>query len=172
MTTPSDNQTFETFLPLYSYVPEKWEEAKPFLVEQLKRIAQAINTREIGWYLDEELLAGKAFIPGSTPLSDLPTSEVFRQVFRKVIDFGALPNAAPKSIAHGITVDSNFTLVQLWASATDPVGFTALPIPYADAAGVDNIQLDMGPVNVNITTTTNKTAYSICYVTIEYLLEV
>ena len=168
----SDNQQLESFVPVYDAIPEDWEEAKPFIVEQLKRISNAVNIREIGWFLDEELLSGKAFIPGVQNLDDLSTSQVFRQVLRKVIDFGALPAAGTKSAPHGISVTDNFTLVQMFAAATDPIALTAKPIPYADAASLTNISLDMDMTNVNITVAVDESAFTRCFVTIEYLQEV
>jgi len=168
----SENQQLESFVPVYDAVPDKWEDARPFMVEQLKRISNAVNIREIGWFLDEELLSGKAFIPGATSLGDLSTSQVFRQVLRKVVDFGALPVAGTKSVPHGITFDANFTLVQMYAAATDPVAFIALPIPYADPAALANaISLTMDATNVNITVGVNRSAFTRCFVTIEYLQE-
>lgn len=172
MTTPLDSQIFESFLPVYDAIPDKWEDARPFIVEQLKRIALAVNVREIGWFLDEEVLSGKAFIPGVTALSNLSTSQVFRQVLRKVIDFGTLPNAGTKSVPHGIVFDNNFTLVQMYAAATDPVAFLALPIPYVDPITLANgIRLDMDATNINIRTAANYTAYTRTSVVIEYLQE-
>ena len=46
-----DSQTLESYVPVYDVVPEKWEEARPFLVEQLKKISEGVNTREIGFFL-------------------------------------------------------------------------------------------------------------------------
>jgi|SRR6185312_7223617 len=173
MTSFSDNQQLESFVPVYDAVPNEWEDAKPFIVEQLKRIANAVNIREIGWFLDEELLSGKAFIPGVQNLGDLSTSQVFRQVLRKVVDFGALPAAGTKSVPHGITVTDNFTLVQMYAAATDPMALTAIPIPYADPTALANaVALDMDALNVNITVGVDMSAYTRCFVTIEYLQEV
>jgi len=63
MTISSDAQ-FESYLPVYDFMPEKWEEARRPLVEHLKKISNAVNIREIGWFLDQEVLAGKQFIPG------------------------------------------------------------------------------------------------------------
>lgn len=172
MTIPSDNQQLEAYLPVYDVVPSKWEDARPFLVEQLKRIAIAVNIREIGWFLDEELLSGKAFIPGADNVAVGSTNQIFRQVLRKVINFGALPNAGTKSVAHGITFDSNLSLVFMGAYATDPVGLTALPIPYCDPTTLANgIALTMDATHVNITTAANLSNYTRCYVTIEYLQE-
>jgi hypothetical protein len=56
---PLDSQEFESYVPVYDTVPEQWEDARAFLVEQLKKISNAVNVREIGWLLDEELLSGK-----------------------------------------------------------------------------------------------------------------
>lgn len=171
--TFSDNQQLEAYLPVYDVVPEKWEDARAFIVEQFKRLATAVNTREIGWFLDEELLTGKAFIPGVNNIAVGNTNQAFRQILRKVINFGTLPNTATKSVAHGITFDANFTLVFIGAYATDPVAFTAIPIPYVDpTASANEISLNMDSTNVNITTGSNRTTYTRCYVIIEYLQEV
>lgn len=173
MTSPdfSDAQQLESFVPVFDAVPDKWEDARPFIVEQLKRISNAVNIREIGWFLDEELLSGKAFIPGSTNPDDAGTSQVFRQVLRKVVDFGALPAAGTKSVPHGISFTDNFTLVQMFAAATDPVALTAIPIPYASPTAANNIALDMDSTDVNITVGADQSAYTRCFVTIEYLQE-
>lgn len=172
MTTPSFDQIFESFVPVYDVVPAKWEDARPFIVEQLKKIAIAVNAREIGWFLDEELLSGKAFIPGVNDAVSGGTSQQFRQVLRKVVDFGTLPNASTKSVAHGISVTSNFTLIFLGAYATDPVNLEGISIPFVDPSSTANgILLNIDSTNVNITTGSNRSNYTRCYVTIEYLQE-
>ena len=169
---PSEDQRLESFVPVYDAIPDEWEEARPFLVEQLKRISNAVNIREIGWYLDEELLSGKAFFPSDGNLENLSTSQVFRQVLRKVIDFGALPAAGTKSVPHGITFDDNFSLVFMGAYATDPVAFIAIPIPYCDPTALANgVALTMDSTDVNITVGVDLSAYTRCFVTIEYLQE-
>lgn len=174
MTSPnfSDSQQLESFVPVYDAVPDQWEDARPFIVEQLKRISNAVNIREIGWFLDEELLSGKAFIPGSEANSNLSTSQVFRQVLRKVVDFGALPAAGAKAVPHGISVTPNFTLVQMYAAATDPVGLQAFPIPATDPLNILNgVSLYMDAVNINISVGVNRSAFTRTFVTIEYLQE-
>ena len=173
MSAISDNQMLESFVPIYDVVPDKWEEARPFLVEQLKKISTAVNIREIGWFLDEELLSGKAFIPGTNSSSTGSSSNVFRQVLRKVIDFGALPAAGAKNVPHGITFDANFTLVTMYAAATDPIAFSAFPIPYCNPLVLaDGVALQMDATNVTITVGVNRSNYTRCFVTIEYLQEV
>lgn len=161
MTT--DSSAFDAFVPVYSVSPEKPEDLRNFTTEQLRVHATGINFREIGWYLDREIVTGKNFIPGTSS----STNQVFRTVFRKVIEFGTLPNAATKSVAHGIIFDANFTLVDMWASSTDPVAYTAITFAFGGTV----VYLNMDATNVNITTTADYTNYTRCNVVIEYLLE-
>ena len=119
------SQQFETYVPVYDVVPERWEEARPFLVEMLKKITNSLNSKEVGFFLDEELLSGKAFIQGVTIPGNNPGQ--FRQVLRKVIDVSPLV-AGANAFNHGILFDINFTLIDLWVCGTDSVGFIALRI--------------------------------------------
>jgi hypothetical protein len=153
MTTPST--VFDTYIPVYDAIPKDWEESRQFLVERLKEMSNGINIREVGYYLDQEILAGKNFVPGTA------NPPQFRQVFRRVIDFSPIvigPNLRP----HGITFDNNFTLVLLNATATDSVGQMAIPIPN----GPNTITM-----GVNTVTIVSAAAYNRCFATVEYMLE-
>jgi hypothetical protein len=155
-----DSQHFESYLPIYDVVPEKWEDARPFLVEQFKKISDAVNIREIGWFLDEELLTGKAFVPGVNSVNG-QTSQTFRQILRKVIIFPGLTiglNTQP----HGLTVDYNFTLVAMFGGASDAIALTGEPLPN----GVDTISYDATNVYVTV-----AAAYTRASVTMEYTQE-
>jgi len=169
---PSDNEIFESYVPVYDVIPANWNEARPVIVEQLKRLANAINIREIGWFIDEEVLSGKSFIPGDNTAFNEATSQLFRQVFRKVIDFGALPAAGTKSVPHGISFTENFSLTFLNAYATDPVNFIAFPIPYSDGTMAGAVSLVMDATNINITVNTDRSTFTRCFVIIEFLQEV
>lgn len=171
MTIPIDSQNLESYVPVYDVAPETWEEGRPFIVEQLKRLANAVNLREIGWFLDQELLSGKAFIPGINNFVDGGTSQQFRSVLRKVIDFGPLPDNSSKAVAHGITFDANFSLTCFYADATDPIALQGIPIPYTSVAGLI-VQLDINSTNVVITTNSAFSRFSRTFVTIEYIQEV
>lgn len=138
--TSQTSQIFESYVPVYDAVPEEWEDAREFLVEHLKKISNAVNIREIGWFLDEELISGKQLFPGVNTAND----QQFRTILRKVIDFGPVVIGV-NSRPHGIVVDANFTLIDLWGSATDAVAFTGNPI------NQPNITYDS--VNINITVT-------------------
>lgn len=118
MNNYSDAQHLESYVPVYDVVPEKWEDARSFLVEQLKRITIAVNSREIGFFLDEEVLSGKSFIPGVNIVSGGGSSQQFRTILRKVIDISPLSNGANVK-QHGITNDANLTNIQFWVAATN-----------------------------------------------------
>lgn len=128
MTTPT-SQEFETYVPVYDTVPEKWEDARPFLVETLKKISNAVNIRSIGWYLDEELLSGKAFIPGVTIPGNNPGQ--FRQILRIVVDVGPLV-AGANAFAHGVLFDANLTSINSWVEATNSGTLQAITLVYPE----------------------------------------
>lgn len=121
MSTPNDSQIFDSFVPVYDVVPEEWEKARQFFVEQLKKISDAINVRTIGWLLDEELLSGQQLFPGTSSSDD----QQFRTVLRKVVNTGALVAGVNPGVNHGILFDVNFTLVDLWVAGTNSTTFTA-----------------------------------------------
>ncbi len=167
MTLGMDSQQLESYVPVYDAIPDKWEDARPFLVEQLKKISNGVNIREIGWFLDEELLSGKAFIPSANISGG---SQQYRTILRKVVDFGPLPAAGTLTKPHGITFDSNFTLMQLYGAATDPVGLTAIGLGHAAAAPFQ-VELYINATDVVIVVGSNRSNYTRCFIVIEYIQE-
>lgn len=151
--TFSQDENFESYLPVYDAIPEKWEESRVFLVEQLKRISNVVNLREIGWYLDEEILSGKQFIPGTID------NQVYRSVFRKVIDMSPIVVGA-NAVAHNIVFDSNFTLIDLHVAATDSVTLVASNY-VAPEVSMDNMNINfLSPI-----------AYDRAFAIVEYIQE-
>lgn len=126
-----DSQDFDSYVPLYDVVPEKWDDARPFLVETLKKISNAVNLREIGWLLDEELLSGEAFYPSLTS-----TNQLFRSVLRKVVICSPLSPGA-NTVAHGINTDVNFTLIKLWVAATNSTTFYSTVFANSDTVNIN-----------------------------------
>ncbi len=122
MVLEQDSQVFESYVPVYDVVPEKWEDAREFLVEHLKKISNAVNAREIGWFLDEELLSGKQFFPSGVLTG---TNQQFRTILRKVVDVSPLVAGVNPGDNHGIVFDSNFTLIDLWVSGTNSTTLTS-----------------------------------------------
>jgi len=161
----NDDQKLDVYLPIYDLLPAEWQESRTFIAQVLRRIANTLNIREIGWYLDEEVIAGQLYIPGVTAASNNYMRPMYRTVYRKVIDFGALPNAATKTVAHGIPMTSSYTITRLYGAATDPVALSAQPIPNRD------ISLVMLASSIAVSTALNLSAYTRSFVVVEYMQE-
>jgi len=159
---PSDSK--QSFLPTTLILPDVTDEQQHNLIltDHLKKVNAAVNDKDIAQYVEQEILNGqKFFIPNE--------SGKFRDAFRKVVNFGTLPNTGATSIPHGITVDANTVFTRIYATATDPANFSYLPIPYASPTDADNIELSLDATSITITTGSDRTAYTTCYVILEYL---
>jgi hypothetical protein len=141
-------------------------EFKEFVINlkyTIENMASAINTKDTSYYNTTEFLTNQTFFSGATPN--------VRSAFRKVVDFGTLPNAGQKKIAHGIAFDANFRLTKLRAAASNPTGLLYIPLPYTDVSGTilpGFTELSIDATDVIINTTGDGSAYTTCYVFIEY----
>ena len=102
-------------------------------------------------YSVDETLTGGTWIDGES-------------IYRKVIDCGELPNGTEKSVSHGITnLDTIISINGVAISSENTI-----PLPYIHQTTTDIVQILCTPTEVKITTTSDKTAYTKSYVTIEY----
>jgi hypothetical protein len=157
---PLDSQNFESYVPVYDVVPENWEDARGFITEQLKKITTAVNLREIGWYLDLELLTGQAFIPGVAPPGNSSPPQ-YRQILRKVVNCSPLVIGI-NTFPHGIVFDANFTLMKLYAGATNSSSLMAEQIPNE----ADQITMDATNLYIHVFAPWDR-----CFTVIEYIQE-
>jgi len=137
------------------------------LYQNLNLMAIGINNRDAGFYDTSEFVCGQQFFPDPSLTSESAQTPVFRNVFRKVVIFGALPNTTNKSVAHDITTTINTSFTRMYGVATkqhaDAVSFSSLAIPNTD------IKLELDGTNVIITTAADLTAYTITHVILEYI---
>ena len=139
------------------------------LYDLTNRMISAINLKESGIYDELETLASQSYFPVVTNSNTL-NQPLRRTVQRKVINFGSLPNTTTKSVAHGITFQDVAIGTRIIGSATKPgPGLSMIPIPFASPTLADNISVEIDDTNVNVTTGSDRTAYTICYIVIEYL---
>lgn len=140
------------------------------IYQNINNIAIALNSKDTGIYDNTNALVnGQVWFPDPTLSSLTTTVPAQRQVFRTVINFGALTNGSTKSVPHNIVCNSSTTFTRIYATASDTTGFNYIPIPYAGSAG-DNVEINVDSTNVNITTNSDRTNFNICYVILEYLL--
>jgi hypothetical protein len=159
MTSPFNKAPF---LPISFVLPQKPEDWAYWIINREVETATFLNQRDIGTYYPSEVVNGQQWITTS--------AQKPYQAFRKVINFGTLPNATTKSVAHGITFTTGSVVTRLYGVATNPVStFSYLPLPYASPTLNQCIALNADGTNINIITGIDRTAYTVCYVVIEYL---
>lgn len=147
----------------------KLQELLVRLYQNLNRLSLVTNIKDSAYYVQEEFVNGQKYFAILTTNSTTSQSPALRQVFRKTINFGALPNSATKTVAHGLTPTDNWTFTRIYATASDPVAHTYIPIPYASSTANKNIELFVDATNINIITSINYSSYTFVYVILEYM---
>lgn len=91
-----------------------------------------------------------------------------KSIYRKVIDFGVLPNATKKEVQHNISNISNFTKIEGIAIRNDETKFTqSLPLVYKNTEMFYNTALAVDNTIVEIQTDGDRSMFN-GYVTLEY----
>jgi hypothetical protein len=134
------------------------------MYQNLNLMANVLNVKDTGYYNTLEYVCGQLYFPDPAI-----TDQIFRQVFRTVIDFGALPNTATKSVAHNLTFTPSTLFTRIYGTATDTTGITGIPLPYASPTAANNIELSVDATNVNVTAGSNRTNFNKCVIILEYL---
>jgi hypothetical protein len=147
---------------------------KEFLVLQahsFNNISQILNMKDTGLYLPVELVNGQKWFSDPT-LSAITAGKLpsLRQAYRRVVNFGTLPNAATTTVAHNIVgISSSTTFTRIYGAASDTVAQTYLPLPYVSTVLANMIEVSVDATNVSITTSIDYSAYTFCYIILEYL---
>lgn len=152
------------FVPTYQNFNVDQEQLRILLIRVYTLITFAINNREVSVYENFEIPTGqKFFVTGN--------NNQVRDVFRTVVVFGALPNAATKSVAHNITFSSSLEFVNIYGTSKNTVTNVSIAIPHINvAAPADSVQITVDNTNVNITTTTaNYVNNTITTIILEYI---
>lgn len=133
------------------------------LYQNVNNISILLNLKDTGYYNQQEFVNGQLYFPNPAK-----NTQNFRQVYRMTINFGALPNTTTKSVPHNIPITVGVTFTRIYATASDTTTPAYIPIPFVDTGGND-IQIDVDGTDVNITTTSDRTNFTICYVVLEYI---
>jgi len=137
------------------------------LYQNVNNISLALNLKDSAYYAEEEFVNGQSFPPNPTVVGESPQPS--RQVFRKLIDFGALPNTGVKTVAHNIAITSTFNFTRIYGCASDQTGLSFIPLPYASPTLANNIELSVDATNVIVTTGSNRSNYTVTWVILEFL---
>jgi len=139
------------------------------LYQNLNFMSINTNLKDIGYYDTNEQVNGQQFFPNPATSSVSPVNDNFRSVFRKTINFGALPNTTTKSVAHGIDVTDTMTFTRIYGTASDLSARSYIPLPYASNVANSSIELYVDATNVTIATAADWTSYTVTYIVLEYL---
>lgn len=140
------------------------------LYQNINLIAVTVNNKDTGIYDTFSTNCGQTYFSNPTQISSSAAQPIPRQVIRTVVNFGALPDTATKTAAHNIAPTASYTFTRIYATASDTATPKYIPIPYATGTAADVIELWVDATNVNIKTVSNKTAYTVCYVVLEYIM--
>lgn len=153
-------------------LPDESDQLKELLIrlyQNLNRMSLALNLKDSSIYDLQEFVNGQGWFPGNTTI-DPAFGTDFRPVYRTVVNFGALPNAGVKTVAHNITCSTATSFTRIYGVATKPTStFEYLPLPYVNLTLNKCIQLDVSNTYVTITTGIDYSAYTVCYVVLEYI---
>ena len=156
MSFSSDIPALQNQLPLSVQLSEDPKEMRYDINDLYQSIASAVNNKIGGLYVPQEKINSQQYF-------DPTNVQLFRTVYRMVVDFGALPNSGAKSVAHNISGwDSSFRLTHAYGASTDPTGLQALPIPN------DGILLSVDDQDVTVTTSSNLIAFTSTTIVVEY----
>lgn len=136
------------------------------LYQNINLMALSLNDKTTGLYPLQQFINGKQYFPNPNSSNQ----SQFRPSNSLLINFGALPNAASKSVAHGITVNSGTTWTHISAYATNPSTGAGYPIPNTaqSTTGIASA-IDVSSTNVTITTSGNLSAFTTTFVFLEWL---
>jgi hypothetical protein len=147
-------------------IPKDPEQKDIQLRTYLNNISAAVNSKDSGLYDATVTVTGQQFVP--TFSTQASSSAVYRDVYRLVVDFGSLPNATSKTVAHGITFTNNQSVTKLYGAATDP-GTTWIPLPFASPTLNLNISIEMDVTNITVTTGVDRTGFTRSFVVVEWI---
>lgn len=113
------------FVPENYVIPDEPEKLKEFLKRTLEEHSRFINRKDMGQYETVEVQVNQTF-PGTTPQDK-------RQIYRKILTFGALAIGGTAIVPHGVTGITDFTRI----FGTCITAADNRPIPYVSVAAAN-----------------------------------
>lgn len=131
------------------------------LYQNVNNICLALNTKDSGFYLQEEFTTGQIYF---NPISNNPT--MLRSTYRIVVNTGALASGVTTT-AHGLTPANTWTFSKIQGAASNTSTLSYYPLPFAGTSS-NNIQVTVTATNVVINNQSGVT-FTNSYIILEYL---
>lgn len=169
------------FVPPNIILPEDWKDARVILTDYFIKVADAVNSRELGFYIDDTLDGSgnniSATATGQTWFKD-DSINTFRYPLRTVVSLtGGLQNFSAgvqeQTQTHGIATTEDTRFTKIMGVATDPGASTitrAMTIPHADPDALsDSIEVAVDATNVILRYGADYSAYTAAYIILEWV---
>lgn len=105
-------------------------------------------------YALAETNTGTTWVDGST-------------IYKKTINFGALPNATTKNVNNGITNLSRIINYEAYAHRSSTP--TTIPLPFIDTTNLSRgVNITFGASTIAVTTSVDRSDFDECYITLYY----
>lgn len=105
---------------------------------------------------------------GNYSLSEVDTGYTWvdgKHIYKKTVNFGALPNNTAKNVAHGISGISY--IIKIEGTAVASGAYYPLPLMYRGTDSNYNVQIWANDTNIQMTSNTDRSSYT-AYVTLYY----
>lgn len=148
------------------------QEFKEFLVrlrQSTNNIALVTNIKDSGYYVLEEFVNSQLWFPNPALTTPNIVTPIYRQVYRRTYDIGALGAGVLPPVPHGLSITSAWSFTRIYGTASDSGTSSYYPIPFAGAAGA-YISLTVDGTNINIDNNSGVT-FAVCYVVLEFIKE-
>lgn len=146
LTTTNDRQLL-TGLVVLEYTKAADTSASPVAL-----IGGGFSSSELPPFSETEVLTSRRWTDG-------------KPIYRKVIDFGALPDNDIKKIPHGVVDYEVFT--QMYGTSLSGLDVT-LPLPHASSTGPASVQLWRDTTDIGVITSNDRTGYTDTQIVLEY----
>ena len=133
--------------------------------------ANSVNEQAIA---DGSVTATKTSFGGDYSTSEVNTGFKWidgKDIYKKTVNLGGLPNATTKTVSHGIVGYTNFISISGWASngsVWTPLPYVGNINPLGGSQPNNNVLLAVSGGNITIDSSSNRSAYTTAFATLEY----
>lgn len=135
------------------------------LYQNLNSVILSLNVKDSGYFPYQEFVCGKVYNPQQS--NDF--ENLGRLVYRTTVNFGALPAAGTKSVAHNIPdINSSWRLTDYYGAGTNPNILEAVDLPYPSTIPANILEVWVDSTNVNVRTGGKDYSQYLAEIVIEY----
>lgn len=160
MSSSSDNPLVANQLSDFDF-PDNFENFSEIFEREHKKVIDVVNSKEGALYLPQELATFQRYFIPEDPQNT-------RNVYRKLVVFGALPNATSKRVQHNIKFNNVTRMTRMFGASTNPSSIQFMPLPFSSPTLVNNVTLEADETDVIITTGVDLSNFTQTTVVLEF----